>query len=123
VGFGLACQVQKKEGVQGLKDRPKSGRPPKLTPEIAVKIKKKLKESKQGWTTEQVNEMIVKDGGVRYHNIYIYIRYFTSGALSRRYQGRYMLILKASLYPDKKIHCCTCLRLFVLNKVDHISND
>ena len=62
----------KKEGVQGLKDRPKSGRPPKLTPEIAVKIKKKLKESKQGWTTKQVNEMIVKEGGVHYHRIYIY---------------------------------------------------
>ena len=27
----------KKEGVQGLKDRPKSGRPPKLTLEIVVK--------------------------------------------------------------------------------------
>ena len=62
----------KKEGVQGLKDRPKSGRPPKLTPEIVVKIKKRLKESKQGWTTKQVNEMIVKEGGVHYHRIYIY---------------------------------------------------
>ena len=62
----------KKEGVEGLKDRPKSGRPPKLTPEIVVKIKKRLKESKQGWTTKQVNEIIVKDGGVCYHHIYIY---------------------------------------------------
>ena len=62
----------KKEGVQGLKDRPKSGRPPQLTPEIVVKIKKRLKESKQGWTTKQVNEMIVKEGGVHYHRIYIY---------------------------------------------------
>lgn len=62
----------KKEGVQGLKDRPKSGRPPKVTPEIVVKIKKRLKESKQGWTTKQVNEMIVKEGGVYYHRIYIY---------------------------------------------------
>jgi putative transposase len=64
----------KKEGVDGLKDRHKSGRPSKLPLEIAVKIKKKLKESKQGWTTtKQVNEMIVKDGSeVRYHHIYIY---------------------------------------------------
>lgn len=62
----------KKEGVEGLKDRHKSGRPPKLPLEIAVRIKKKLKESKQGWTTRQVNEMIVKDGGVHYHHIYIY---------------------------------------------------
>jgi putative transposase len=62
----------KKEGVEGLKDRHKSGRPSKLPLKIAVKIKKKLKESKQGWTTKQVNEMIVKDGRVRYHHIYIY---------------------------------------------------
>ena len=63
----------KKEGVEGLKDRHKSGRPSKLPLKIAVKIKKKLKENKQGWTTKQVNEMIVKDGRVRYHHhIYIY---------------------------------------------------
>jgi putative transposase len=64
----------KKEGVEGLKDRHKSGRPSKLPLEIVVKIKRKLKESKQGWTTtKQVNETIVKYGRVRYyHHIYIY---------------------------------------------------
>jgi hypothetical protein len=40
----------KKEGVEEPKDRHKSGRQSKLPLEIAVKIKKKLKESKQGWT-------------------------------------------------------------------------
>ena len=61
-----------KEGTKGLKNRPKSGRPPKLPEEIALKIKRKLKESKQGWSTKQVEDMITKESGVKYHYIYIY---------------------------------------------------
>jgi transposase len=61
-----------KEGIKGLKNRPKSGRPPKLPEEIALKIKRKLKESKQGWSTKQVEDMIIKESGVKYHYIYIY---------------------------------------------------
>jgi putative transposase len=60
------------EGVDGLKNRPKSGRPPKLSPEIALRIRKKLTEGKQGWTTRQVNEMIVRDGNVKYHYNHIF---------------------------------------------------
>jgi hypothetical protein len=74
MGFRLAACQYKKEGLEGLKDRHKRGRPSKLPLEIAVKIKKKLKESKQqgGTTTKQVNEMIVKYGRAHYHH-YIYI--------------------------------------------------
>jgi putative transposase len=61
-----------KEGIDGLESRPKSGRPSKLPERIAIRIRKKLKERKQGWTTQQVHEMIVKEGNVRYHQIYIY---------------------------------------------------
>lgn len=61
-----------KEGIDGLSNRPKSGRPFKLPEKIAVRIRKKLKERKQGWTTQQVHEMIVREGNVRYHQIYIY---------------------------------------------------
>jgi len=61
-----------KEGIDGLENRPKSGRPSKLPEGIAIRIRKKLKERKQGWTTQQVHEMIVKEGNVRYHQIYIY---------------------------------------------------
>lgn len=55
------------EGVEGLWTRLRSGRPPKLPQEIAVRIRKKLKESKQGWTTKQAYEVIAKEGGVEYH--------------------------------------------------------
>jgi transposase len=61
-----------KEGIDGLENRSKSGRPSKLPEGIAIKIRKKLKERKQGWTTQQVNEMIIKEGNVHYHQIYIY---------------------------------------------------
>ena len=62
-----------KEGINGLKTRPKSGRPCKLSEEIDYRIKIELKESNnQGWTTKQVEEMIIKESGVRYHHNYIY---------------------------------------------------
>ena len=55
------------EGIEGLQDRTKSGRPPELTEEVSYQIKKELKESNQGWTTKQVEELIVKKSGTRYH--------------------------------------------------------
>jgi transposase len=60
-----------KEGVGGLKDRSKTGRPPKIPEELAMRIRTKLLESKQGWTTKQVREMISMESGVRYHYIHI----------------------------------------------------
>jgi putative transposase len=61
-----------KEGMQGLKDRTKAGRPPELSQEISYQIKKELKESSQGWTTKQVEELIIKKSGIKYHHIHIY---------------------------------------------------
>lgn len=63
-----------KEGIEGLKNKPKSGRPPKLSQEIVLKIRRKLTESKQGWSTKQIQDMIIREsgGGVKYHYIYIY---------------------------------------------------
>jgi transposase len=60
------------EGIDGLENRSKSGRPSKLPKGIAFRIRKKLMERKQGWTTQQVHEMIVKEGNVHYHQMYIY---------------------------------------------------
>jgi transposase len=61
------------EGVDGLKNRPKSGRPPDIPEDIVYEIKKELASSKQGWTTKQVEDLIVKkSGGIRYHFTHIY---------------------------------------------------
>ena len=56
-----------KEGVEGLKDRPKIGRSPELSEGIGYQIRKELKESSQGWTTKQVEELIVERSGIKYH--------------------------------------------------------
>ena len=60
------------EGIEGLKDRTKSGRPSELSQEATYQIKKELKESNQGWTTKQVEELIVKKSGIKYHYTHIY---------------------------------------------------
>ena len=60
------------EGAHGLKDRPKNGRPSEISNEISLRIKKNLKESKQGWTTKQVSDMILKESGKSYHYTHIY---------------------------------------------------
>jgi transposase len=60
-----------KEGIDGLEDRSKTGRPPKIPEELAIRIRTKLLESKQGWTTKQLREMISMESGVRYHYIHI----------------------------------------------------
>ena len=67
-----ACEWLKryyKEGIGGLKSRPKSGRPPELSEEVSYTIKKELKESNQGWTTKQVDELIVRE---KWHKIPLY---------------------------------------------------
>jgi len=38
-----------REGINGIKDRSKSGRPTKIPKEVAVRIRKELLGSKHGW--------------------------------------------------------------------------
>ncbi len=61
-----------KEGIGGLKDRTKIGRSPELSEETSFIIKKELCNSKQGWTTKQVEELIIKKSGIKYHYTHIY---------------------------------------------------
>ena len=61
-----------KEGIEGLQDRTKSGRPSEISEEISYQIKKELSSSNQGWTTKQVEELIVKKSGIKYHYTHIY---------------------------------------------------
>ncbi len=70
-----ACEWLKryhKEGIGGLKTRQKSGRPTEISEEITCQIKEELKESSYGWTTKQVEELIVKKSGLKYHYTHIY---------------------------------------------------
>ena len=60
------------EGITGLKDRAKSGRRPELPEEIEYEIKTILMENNQGWTTKQIEELIIKKSGIKYHYTHIY---------------------------------------------------
>ena len=61
------------EGIGGLKDRPKSGRHSQIPEQTEHKIRTMLKESNSGWSTKQVEELIVKMGGKKhYHHAHIY---------------------------------------------------
>jgi putative transposase len=60
------------EGIEGLKDRPKSGRHSQMSEQTEYKIKTMPRESNQGWTTKQVEDLIIKMSGKHYHHIHIY---------------------------------------------------
>jgi transposase len=67
------------EGLNGLNDKSRSGgRHTKLPEEIAFLIQNELLlESKQGWSTKQVNDIIiVRKGEVRYHYIIISLYHY-----------------------------------------------
>ena len=40
--------------------------------DIGYQIRKELKESSQGWTTKQVEELIIEKSGIKYHYTHIY---------------------------------------------------
>ena len=66
-------RYNKEEGIEGLKDKPRCGRTSNLPSEIVHKIRKKLIiESKQGWSTKQVNDMILEESGIQYHYTHIH---------------------------------------------------
>ena len=65
-------QRYKREGVKGLRNKPKSGRVPRIPLEVSMRIRKTLMESKQGWTTKQVNDLIVRESGIHRHYTHVY---------------------------------------------------
>jgi putative transposase len=62
----------REEGVEGLKNRPKSGRHQDIREETVYEIKNELASNKQRWTTKQGQDLILrKSGGIRYHYTHI----------------------------------------------------
>jgi putative transposase len=57
-----------KEGLEGLKNKPRSGRPP----ENLSKIRTELSENPSGWRAKEVMNIIHKKTGVKYHEVHIY---------------------------------------------------
>jgi len=98
------------EGVGGLKNKPRTGRPSELSEKSICSIKSILKESNKGWTTKQVEEMIIEKSGIKYHHTHIYPVYFGNGDSNRRFQERCMLIqhLRKRKWSSKKDRTNTC---------------
>jgi putative transposase len=60
------------EGVEGLKGRPRSGRPPDVPEEKLSKIRRELSENPSGWKAKEIMNIIHKKAGVRYHEVHVY---------------------------------------------------
>ena len=59
------------EGMEGLRDRPRSGKPSAMPKEEMDKIKQDLSNSNTGWDFRQVMDLIQKRTGVKYHEVHI----------------------------------------------------
>ena len=49
-----------KEGLEGLKDQPRSGRPSKISEKKMLRIKQELSENPSGWQVKQIMDIIYK---------------------------------------------------------------
>ena len=72
------------KGLDGLKDKPRSGRPPLVEHDLMIKIRKELEDSNTGWDFRQVMYIIQKRTTIKYHE-YISIDCCINGALQQRY--------------------------------------
>ena len=79
-----------KDGLDGLKDQPRSGRPLDVPKDILIKIKQELAESNTGWDFRQVMDLIYKKTGVRYHEVHIYRLLHKWGFKSKVPQKRFV---------------------------------
>ena len=56
------------EGLEGLKDKPRSGRPSFVDKEDIIKLKQELTSSNTGWNTKEVMDLIENKTGIKYHD-------------------------------------------------------
>ena len=79
-----------KDGLDGLKDQPRNGRPPDVPKGVMIKIKQELAESNTGWDFRQVMDLIYRKTGVRYHEVHIYRLLHKWGFKSKVPQKRFV---------------------------------
>jgi len=61
-----------KDGLECLKNKPRSGRPPDVSQEKLSKIRTELSENPSGWKAKEIMNIIYEKTGVRYHEVHIY---------------------------------------------------
>jgi putative transposase len=88
------------EGLEeGMKDRPRSGKPSILSKETIDEIKQELSGSSTGWDFKEVMDLIQKRTGVKYHKVHIYRLLHRWGFSSKVPQKRFV---RAASQKEKK---------------------
>ncbi len=59
-------------GMDGLHDRQRTGRPPKMPKDRLVAIERQIAGNPAGWSAKQVMSLIYEKSGVRYHEVHVY---------------------------------------------------
>ena len=80
------------DGLDGLKDKERSGRPPDVPKEIMLKIRKELADNNTGWDFRQVMDLFTKSQELDIMK-YISTVYYTNGVSSLKYQRKDLSIL------------------------------
>ena len=61
-----------KDGLEGLKNKPRSGRPPDVPQEKLSKIRTELSENPSEWKAKEIMDIIHRKTGVKYHEVHVY---------------------------------------------------
>lgn len=59
------------QGINGLMDKPRTGRPSFVDKDMMARIRKELSDSNTGWDTKQVMNLFQKKTGIKYHREHI----------------------------------------------------
>lgn len=78
------------KGLERLKNKPRSGRPPLVNSNLMIKIRKELEDSNTGWDFRQVMNVIQKKTGIKYHEVHIYRLLHKWGFSARMPQKRFV---------------------------------
>jgi len=78
------------DGIEGLRDKPRSGRPARISQKVQMRIRKELMSYRYGWKTREVMRLIYKRAGIVYSETHIY-------RLLHRWGFRHKVPLKVSV--------------------------
>jgi putative transposase len=88
-----------KDGLEGLQDKKRTGRPPDVPKDVMIKIRQELADSSAGWDFRHVMDLIYKKTRVRYHEVHIYRLLHKWGFKSKVPQKRFV---NTACKKDKK---------------------
>jgi len=76
------------EGLNGLKDRPRSGRLREVSEKKFSEIRRELSENPSGWKVKKIMNIIYEKTGIIYHEVHVYRLLHKRGDSVLRFQER-----------------------------------